>query len=126
MIGDFLEVFIDDFSIFGLSFHQCLHHLNHVLKRCMKTDLVLNWEKCHFMVKEGIVLGLKISKKGIKVDKAKVDLITNLHPPKSVKEIRSFLGHASFYRHFIKDFRKKARPLTNLLSKDVKFEFTSS
>ena len=94
MIGDFLEVFIDDFSIFGSSFHQCLHNLDLVLKRCKKTDLVLNWEKCHFMVKEGIVLGHKISEKGIEVDKAKVDLIANLPPPKSVKEIRSFLGHA--------------------------------
>ena len=125
MIGDFLEVFIDDFSIFGPSFHQCLNNLDRVLKRCEETDLVLNWEKCHFMVKEGIVLGHKISKKGIEVDKAKVDLIANLPPPKSVKEIRSFLGHAGFYRRFIQDFSKKARPLTNLLAKDVKFEFTS-
>nr|XP_017225158.1 PREDICTED: uncharacterized protein LOC108201377 [Daucus carota subsp. sativus] len=62
---------------------------------------------------------------GIEVDKAKVDLIANLPPPKSVKEIRSFLGHAGFYRRFIQDFSKKARPLTNLLAKDVKFEFTS-
>ncbi|XP_063942447.1 uncharacterized protein LOC135150236 [Daucus carota subsp. sativus] len=124
MIGDFLEVFIDDFSIFGPSFHQCLNHLDRVLKRCEETDLVLNWEKCHFMVKEGIVLGHKISEKGIEVDKAKVDLIANLPPPKSVKEIRSFLGHAGFYRRFIQDFSKKARPLTNLLAKDVKFEFT--
>ncbi|XP_063941295.1 uncharacterized protein LOC135149498 [Daucus carota subsp. sativus] len=61
---------------------------------------------------------------GIEVDKAKVDLIANLPPPKSVKEIRSFLGHAGFYRRFIQDFSKKARPLTNLLAKDVKFEFT--
>ena len=97
MIGNFLEVFIDDFSIFGSSFHQCLHHLDLVLKRCKKTDLVLNWEKCHFMVKEGIVLGHKIFEKGIEVDKAKVDLIANLPPPKSVKKIRSFLGHAGFY-----------------------------
>ncbi|XP_063939802.1 uncharacterized protein LOC135148489 [Daucus carota subsp. sativus] len=125
MIGDFLEVFIDDFSIFGPSFHQCLNNLDLVLKRCEETDLVLNWEKCHFMVKEGIVLGHKISEKGIEVDKAKVDLIANLPPPKSVKEIRSFLGHAGFYRRFIQDFSKKARPLTNLLAKDVKFEFTS-
>ncbi|XP_063948044.1 uncharacterized mitochondrial protein AtMg00860-like [Daucus carota subsp. sativus] len=76
------------------------------------------------MVKEGIVLGHKISEKGIEVDKAKVDLIANLPPPKSVKEIRSFLGHAGLYRRFIQDFSKKARPLTNLLAKDVKFEFT--
>ena len=126
MIWDFLEVFIDDFSIFGSSFHQCVHHLDLILKRCRRTDLVLNWKKCHFLVKEGIVLGHKISEKGIEVVKAKVDLIANLPPPKSVKEIRSFLGHVGFHRCFIKEFSKKARPLTNLLSKDVKFEFTSA
>ena len=77
------------------------------------------------MVKEGIVLGHVISKKKIKVDKAKVDLIANMSPPKSVKEIRSFLGHAGFYRRFIKNFSKIARLLTNLLAKDIKFNFTS-
>ncbi|XP_074374208.1 uncharacterized protein LOC141714595 [Apium graveolens] len=92
----------------------------------VSTRVQSGWrEKCHFMVKEGIVLGHKISKKGIEVDKAKIDLIASLPPPKSVKAIRSFLGHAGFYRRFIKDFSKKARPLTNLLSKDVKFEFNS-
>ena len=125
MLGDFLEIFIDDFSIFGSSFSQCLNHLALVLKRCKETNLVLNWEKCHFMVKEGIVLGHKISEKGIEVDKSKVDLIANLPPPKTVKGIRSFLGHAGFYRRFIKDFSKKARPLTTLLGKDVKFDFDS-
>ena len=126
MIGDFLEVFIDDFCIFSSSFHQCLHDLDLVLKRCRKTDLVLNWKKCHFMVKEGIVLAHNFFEKGIEVDKTKVDLISNLPPPKSFKEIRSFLGHVGIYRRFIKDFSKNARPFTNLLSKDVKFEFTSA
>ena len=125
MVGDFIKIFIDDFSIFDSSFHQCLCHLDFVLKICKKTNLVLNWEKYHFMVTEGIVLGHKISSKDIKVDKAKIDLISNLSPPRSIKEIRSFLGHAGFYRRFIKDFSKKARSLTNLLSKDVKFEFSN-
>ena len=125
MLGDFIEIFIDDFSIFGSSFSQCLNHLALVLKRCKETNLVLNWEKCHFMVKEGIVLGHKISEKGIEVDKSKVDLIANLPQPKTVKGIHFFLGHAGFYRRFIKDFSKKARPLTTLLGKDVKFDFDS-
>ena len=77
------------------------------------------------MVKEGILLSHLISKKGIEVDKAKVDLITNLPPPKSVKKIYSFLGYARFYRRFIKNFSKIARPLINLLPKEVKFDFTS-
>ena len=77
------------------------------------------------MVKKGIVLGHIISKKGIEVDRAKVDLISNLPHPRNVRDIRSFLGHAGFYRRFIQDFSKIARPLTNLLAKDVTFIFTS-
>ncbi|GJX14152.1 reverse transcriptase domain-containing protein [Tanacetum coccineum] len=81
-------------------------------------------EKCHFMVKEGIVLGHKISKSGIEVDKAKVDVIAKLPHPTSVKGIRSFLGHAGFYRRFIQDFSKIARPMTHLLEKDTPFIFS--
>jgi len=125
MVDKFLEVFMDDFSIFGDSFDQCLHHLKLVLERCREKSLTLNWEKCHFMVRQGIVLGHVISNRGIEVDKAKVDVIANLPPPKNIKDIRSFLGHAGFYRRFIKDFSKIARPLTNLLSKDVPFHFSA-
>ena len=75
------------------------------------------------MVQEGIVLGHKISSKGIEVDKAKIETIEKLPPPSSVKAIRSFLGHAGFYRRFIKDFSKIAKPLTKLLEKDVPFNF---
>nr|GEZ84566.1 reverse transcriptase domain-containing protein [Tanacetum cinerariifolium] len=88
------------------------------------TNLCLNWEKSHFMVKEGIVLGHKHFKKGIEVDKAKVDGIAKLHHPTTVKGIRSFLGHAGFYRRFIKDFSKIARPMTRLLEKDTPFLFS--
>ncbi|KAH9791563.1 hypothetical protein KPL71_003800 [Citrus sinensis] len=126
MVERFLEVFMDDFSVFGDSFDQCLHHLTLVLQRCTEKNLVLNWEKCHFMVKQGIVLGHIISSKGIEVDKAKVDLISNLPPPKTVREVRSFLGHAGFYKRFIKDFSKVSRPLCNLLAKDVPFIFNDS
>ncbi|GJS89914.1 reverse transcriptase domain-containing protein [Tanacetum coccineum] len=81
-------------------------------------------EKSHFMVKEGIVLGHKISKNGIEVDKAKVDVIAKLPHPTTVKGIRSFLGHAEFYRRFIQDFSKIARPMTRLLEKDTPFFFS--
>ena len=91
--------------------------------RCEETNLVLNWEKCHFMVKEGIVLGHRISERGIEVDRAKVETIEKLLPPSSVKGIRSFLGHTGFYRRFIKDFSKIAKPLSNLLVQGAPFEF---
>jgi len=75
------------------------------------------------MVTEGVVLGHKISTKGIEVEKAKVEIIEKLPPPKNVKGIRSFLGHAGFYRRFIKDFSRIAKPLSNLLNKDTPFNF---
>nr|GEU34697.1 reverse transcriptase domain-containing protein [Tanacetum cinerariifolium] len=125
MIEKTMEVFMDDFSVFGNSFHSCLSYLERMLKRCDDTNLCLNWEKSHFMVKEGIVLGHKISKQWIKVDKAKVDVITKLPHPTTVKGIRSFLGHAGFYHRFIKDFLKIARPITRLLEKDTLFIFSN-
>nr|GFC03922.1 retrovirus-related Pol polyprotein from transposon 17.6 [Tanacetum cinerariifolium] len=76
---------MDDFSVFGNSFQSCLSHSEKMLKRCEDTNLCLNWEKSHFMVKAGIVLGYKISKEGIEVDKAKVDVITKLPHPTTVK-----------------------------------------
>ena len=75
------------------------------------------------MVNEGIILGHKISERGIEVDKAKVDTIEKIPCPKDIKGIRSFLGHAGFYRRFIKDFSKIYRPLTSLLQKDIPFVF---
>ncbi|KAG7578965.1 Ribonuclease H-like superfamily [Arabidopsis thaliana x Arabidopsis arenosa] len=123
LIEEMVEVFMDDFSVYGSSFSSCLLNLCRVLARCEETNLVLNWEKCHFMVREGIVLGHKISEKGIEVDKGKIEVMMQLQPPKTVKDIRSFLGHAGFYRRFIKDFSKIPRPLTRLLCKEAEFEF---
>nr|GFA69747.1 reverse transcriptase domain-containing protein [Tanacetum cinerariifolium] len=95
MIKKTMEVFMDDFSVFGNSFQTRLSHLEKMLKRCENTNLCLNWENSHFMVKEGIVLGHKISKNGIEDDKAKVKVIAKLPHPTAVKGIRSFLGHAA-------------------------------
>ncbi|GJU30191.1 reverse transcriptase domain-containing protein [Tanacetum coccineum] len=95
-----------------------------MLKRCEDTNLSLNWEKSHFMVKEGIILGHKISKSGLEVDRAKVEVIAKLPHPTSVKGVRSFLGHAGFYRRFIQDFSKIARPMTHLLEKETPFVFS--
>nr|GEX73625.1 reverse transcriptase domain-containing protein [Tanacetum cinerariifolium] len=124
MIEKTMEVFMDDFSIFRDSFSSCLSNLYKMLKRCEDTNLVLNCEKCHFMCKEGIVLGHKILKSGIKVDRAKVDVIAKLPHLTTVKGVKSFLGHASFYRCFIQDFSKIARPMTHLLEKETPFMFS--
>ena len=74
-IGESMEVFMDDFSVFGPSFDACLEHLTQILDVCVKKRLVLSWEKSHFMVREGIVLGHLVSSKGLEVDKAKVEVI---------------------------------------------------
>ncbi|CAM8880193.1 unnamed protein product [Rhodiola kirilowii] len=124
MIGSFIEVFMDDFTVHGDTLDACLDNLSMVLARCVSMNLVLNYEKCHFMVTHGVVLGHIVSHEGIEVDKAKIDLIVTLPYPSTVRDIKSFLGHAGFYRRFIKDFSKKALPLSNLLQKDVPFEFT--
>ncbi|CAM9001199.1 unnamed protein product [Rhodiola kirilowii] len=97
MIDAFIEVFMDDFTMYGDTFDACLDNLNHI-----------------------------VSHEGIKVDKAKIDLILTLPYPSTVRDIKSFLGHVGFYRRFIKDFSKKALPLSNLLQKDIPFEFTDS
>jgi hypothetical protein len=114
---------MDDFSVHGTCFESFLKNLEKLLERCGEIDLVLNWEKCHFMVKQGIVLGHVISERGIEVDKAKIEMVEKLPPPTNIKSLRSFLGHTGFYRRFIKDFSKITNPLTRLLQKDVEYDF---
>ena len=103
------------YPFMDLLFDDCLSNLDRVLQRCEEINIVLNWKRCHFMVNEGIALGHKVSERGIEVDKAKVNAIEKMPCPKDIKGIRSFLGHAGFYKRFIKDFYKISRPLTNLL-----------
>ena len=121
MVERIMEVYIDDITVYRGDFEECLTNLEAILQRCIEKNLVLNWEKCHFMVNQGIVLGHIISSRGIEVDKAKIDIISKLPPPTNVKTIRQFLGHAGFYRRFIKDFSKIAKPLYKLLEKDAQF-----
>nr|GEV26949.1 reverse transcriptase domain-containing protein [Tanacetum cinerariifolium] len=105
MVEKTMEVFMDDFLVFGNSFENCLSRLDKMLQSCEDTKLCLNWEKSNFMVKEGIVLGHKISKNGIEVDKAKIDVIAKLPHPTT-------------------DFSKISRPMTHLLEKDTPFVFS--
>ncbi|KAK9121635.1 hypothetical protein Syun_019252 [Stephania yunnanensis] len=125
-IEHFIEVFMDDFTVYGDSFDHCLSHLAKVLHRCIQKNLILNYEKCHFMVDQGLILGHIVSAKGVEVDPTKIEVIQKLPYPTNVREIRSFLGHAGFYRRFIKDFSKIAQPLCRLLQKDVPFHFDNA
>ena len=123
MVERIMEVYMDDITVYGGDFEECLTNLEAVLQSCIKKNLVLNWEKCHFMVNQGIVLGHVISSRGIEVDKAKIELISKLPSPTNVKTVRKFLGHAGFYRRFIKDFLKISKPLYKMLEKDAKFSW---
>ena len=126
LVEEVMEIFMDDFSVYGSSFEDCMRNLETVLQRCQDKNLALNWEKCHFLVIEGIFLEHKISATGLEVDQAKIDVIKSLMPPTTVKGIRRFLGHAGFYRRFIKDFSNISRPLCRLLEIDAKFDFDES
>lgn len=106
-----------DLSVFRKSFEICLHNFDRVLTRCEETNLALNWEKYHFLVKKGIILGHKVSKRGLEVDRGKIEVIEKLPPLVSVYGVRSFLGHMGFYCRFIKDFSKITKLLCALLDK---------
>ena len=126
LVEEAMKIFMDDFSVYGSNFENCLENLETILQRCQDKNLALNWEKFNFMVTKGIVLGHKIYAVGLEVDQAKVSIIETLLPPTTVKGIRSFLGHAAFYRRLINDFSKISRPLCRLLEKDAKFDFDES
>jgi len=108
---------MENFTVYGSSFDACLDILDKVLNMGIQSNLVLNFEKCHFMAEQSIVLGHIISSKGIEVDPAKISVISQLPYPSFIRQVRSFLGHAGFYKRFIQDFSKKALPLSKLLQK---------
>ena len=112
---------MDDFIVFGNDFESCLAHLTKILELCIRKQLVLGWEKSHFMVQEGVVLGHIVLGKGLEVDKAKIEVILNLSLPRTVQDLRSFLGHVGFYQRFIQNFSKVSKPLTTFLCKDKNF-----
>ena len=121
LVHDCVEVYMDDFLVYGNSFEHALENIAKVLKRCIEANLSLSNGKCFMMLNEGIVLGHYISSQGIKVHPSKIQIIVNLLIPTNQKEVRSFLGYASYYRRFIEYFSKIASPLFKLLAKDTPF-----
>lgn len=115
-------MFMDEFSVVCGYFDNYLMNLSNDLHHCEEFNLVFNYVKFHFMVKEGIVLGQKISGKVIEVDRAKIEVIEKVTPPILVKGVRSFLVHA-FYQRFIKNFSKISNYMCKLLKNEVKFMF---
>ena len=115
IFSDFLErpveIVMDNFSVLGDSFKECLSNLEEVLETCEETRLILNWKKCHFMVREGIVLGHKISNTGLEVNPTKINGVRKFPVTLDVKPLRSFLRHVGFYRRFIRGFSKISKPL---------------
>eukprot|EP00253_Pinus_taeda_P004662 PITA_04662 len=123
LIHDCVEVYMDDFTVYGDSFEEALDNLEKVLIRCTETNLSLSHEKCFMMFIEGIVLGHHISGDGFKVDRSKVEVISKLPIPNCQRDVRSFLGFTGYYRRFIENFTKIASPLFKLLTKDCEFKW---
>eukprot|EP00253_Pinus_taeda_P025549 PITA_25549 len=126
LVHDCVEVYMDDFSVYGDSFEHALTNLEKVLKRCIEANLSISNEKCFIMLNEGIVLGHYISSHDIKVDPSKIQIIVDLPIPKTQKEVRSFLGYASYYRRFIEHFSRIALPLFKLLAKYAPFNWNDN
>ena len=121
---DCMEIYMDDFTKFGVTFEEAMINLQKVLVRCQEHNLTLNSEKCFMLMQEGVVLSHFISAAGIQVDPTKIEVIQTLPIPTKLKDIRSFLGYVGYYRCFIKDFSKIASPLYKLLTKEAEFNWT--
>lgn len=117
-------MFIDDILIYSKTEEEHADHLRIVLGKLREHRLYAKYSKCEFWLKEVSFLGHIISAGGVAVDLAKVDVVTKWPPPRSVTEVRSFLGLAGYYRRFIEGFSQITRPMTQLLKKEKKFEWT--
>ena len=122
--GRYCQCYIDDVVIYSATFEEHLEHLEDILGRIRKAGLKLKRSKCEFIVQKINFLGHVVTTQGITPQSEKTKVIDNLEPPKTVKGVREFLGMASFYRRFVPDFSKVAKPLTNLTRKDVSYKWT--
>jgi hypothetical protein len=120
-IGDFVEVYVDDIMIYSKSLEDHMIHIEKVLQKLRDYNLVIKLKKCRFCQKKIEFLGHEIGEEGLKPNSKKIETINNIQEPKTVTEVRSFLGLCSYYRRFVKGFSKIAGPLTELTKKDVPF-----
>jgi hypothetical protein len=116
-----VEVYMDDFTVYGNTYQEALDHLEKFNIRCQEMNLSLSHEKCKMLLIEGVVLGQDVSDEGIKVDPANIEVIVRIPPPKTQKEVRIFLGHARYHRQFIENFTKIVALMFGLIIKDVDF-----
>ncbi|XP_074305595.1 uncharacterized protein LOC141640813 [Silene latifolia] len=123
-LDKFVVVFIDDILVYSKNQEEHREHLRIVLETLRGNKIYAKLKKCDFWLDKVVFLGHVISKEGVQVDPQKVEAITNWPRPKNVTEIRSFLGLAGYYRRFVADFSKIAQPLTNLIKKNTKFEWS--
>jgi hypothetical protein len=125
-LDKFVIVFIDDILVYSKSKEEHEKHLRAILEKLREHQQYAKFSKCEFWLDEVGFLGHMITKEGIVVDPAKVTTVTEWEPPKNTREIRSFLGLAGYYQRFIENFSKIAKPMTELLKKEKKFEWTKA
>jgi hypothetical protein len=121
-IHQFLEVYLDDWTVYSL-LKDHVEVLRLMLERCRQCQISLNIKKCIFGTPFGILLGHIVCKQGLLVDPAKIAVIVNLPPPKTVRQLRATLGHTGYYRKFIKGYAQITAPMEKLLRKDTKFQW---